>query len=101
MNQTAKFLIIAGLVLVVGLLLLSVTGVLSVFPVRSNTSAATEPAQAGIANPASVHCEEQGYTVELRTDEQGGQYGVCIFSDGSECDEWAFFRGECGPGSGE
>jgi hypothetical protein len=22
---------------------------------------------------------------------------VCIFPDGSECDEWAYFRGECGP----
>lgn len=34
----------------------------------------------------------------MRTDENGA-YGVCVFPDGSECDEWAFFRGECGPGS--
>ncbi|MBN1260537.1 MAG: DUF333 domain-containing protein, partial [Anaerolineae bacterium] len=27
-----------------------------------------------------------------------GQYGVCIFPDGSECDEWAFFNGACAPG---
>lgn len=52
---------------------------------------------AGLANPASVHCEEQGYTLEIREDADGGQYGVCIFPDGSECEEWAFFRGECGP----
>jgi putative hemolysin len=52
----------------------------------------------GLANPASVYCEEQGNTLELRTDSDGGQYGMCIFPDGSECEEWAYFRGECGPG---
>jgi hypothetical protein len=51
---------------------------------------------ANMANPASVYCEEQGYQLEMREDENG-QYGVCIFPDGSECDEWAYFRGECGP----
>ncbi|MEJ2512397.1 MAG: DUF333 domain-containing protein [Anaerolineales bacterium] len=52
---------------------------------------------ANMANPASVYCEEQGYQLEMREDENG-QYGVCIFPDGSECDEWAYFRGECAPG---
>jgi putative hemolysin len=54
----------------------------------------------GLANPASVNCEEQGYTLEMRTDENG-TYGVCIFPDGSECEEWAYFRGECEPGAEE
>jgi putative hemolysin len=49
----------------------------------------------GLANPASVYCEEQGYTLEMRTDADGGQHGMCIFPDGSECEEWAFYRGEC------
>ena len=49
----------------------------------------------GLPNPASVHCQEKGGTLEIRTDTSGGQYGVCIFADGSECDEWAFYRGEC------
>jgi putative hemolysin len=53
----------------------------------------------GLANPAAVYCEEQGYTLEMRTAADGGQYGVCIFPDGSECEEWAFYRGECSPGS--
>lgn len=55
------------------------------------------PSDAGMPNPASVYCEEQGYRLEIRTDEEGNQYGVCIFPDGSECEEWTFFRGECGP----
>lgn len=53
---------------------------------------------AGLPNPAAVYCEEQGGTVDIREDAEGNQYGVCVFDDGSECDEWAFFRGECAPG---
>jgi putative hemolysin len=49
-----------------------------------------------LANPASVHCAEQGGNLEMRTDEHG-QYGVCIFDDGSECEEWKYYRGECTP----
>jgi len=54
---------------------------------------------AGLPNPASVYCQEQGYTLEIRTAEDGSQSGLCHFPDGSECDEWAYFRGECAPAS--
>jgi hypothetical protein len=47
-------------------------------------------------NPASVFCEQQGNKLEIRTATDGSQIGVCIFSDGGECDEWAYFRGTCG-----
>jgi hypothetical protein len=52
----------------------------------------------GMANPASVYCEEQGNKLEIRTASDGSQSGVCIFPDGSECEEWAYYRGECNPG---
>jgi putative hemolysin len=52
-----------------------------------------------IANPASVYCEQYGGTLEIRTDGTGAQTGFCIFADGSECEEWAYFRGECAPAS--
>lgn len=61
---------------------------------------AEEPA-ANMPNPASGYCEEQGGTVEIRSDADGNQYGVCVFDDGSECDEWAFYRGECKPGDAQ
>jgi putative hemolysin len=61
-------------------------------PTMQVTGASAAP---GLANPASMYCETQGYTLEIRTDEEGNQYGVCVFPDGSECEEWAFFRGEC------
>jgi len=49
-------------------------------------------------NPAAVYCEEQGYIGETRTAPDGSQSAACIFPDGSECDEWAYFRNECSPG---
>ena len=52
-------------------------------------------AQPGLPNPASVYCREQGGRLEIRTDADGGQAGYCVFPDGSECEEWAFFHGEC------
>ncbi|MCJ7531049.1 MAG: DUF333 domain-containing protein [Anaerolineales bacterium] len=58
---------------------------------------ATTEAKPGIANPASVYCKEQGGQLEIR-DGDGGQSGYCIFLDGSECEEWAYFRNECAPG---
>jgi putative hemolysin len=51
-----------------------------------------------LPNPASVYCEEQGGRLELRSAADGSQMGYCIFPDGSECEEWAFFRGDCAPG---
>jgi putative hemolysin len=50
-----------------------------------------------LPNPASVYCEQHGYELEIRTADDGSQSGVCIFPDGSTCDEWAYYRGECGP----
>lgn len=60
-----------------------------------------EPGEANLPNPASVYCQEQGGEIEIRSDSEGGQYGVCMFPDGSECDEWAFFREECSPGNAQ
>ena len=53
--------------------------------------------QSGIANPASVYCVEQGGTVDIRTDANGDQTGYCVFADGTEVDEWAYYRGEADP----
>jgi putative hemolysin len=50
-----------------------------------------------IANPASVNCiEKKGY-LSIRKRGDGGEYGICIFKDGRQCEEWALMRGECPP----
>lgn len=50
-----------------------------------------------MANPASVYCRQQGHRVALHTAADGGQTGQCVFREGGACDEWAYYRGECGP----
>ena len=64
--------------------------------VQTPDPAATDIPQAGIPNPASVYCEQNGNILEIQTAADGSQSGVCVFPDGSTCDEWAYFRGECG-----
>ena len=93
-----KLFVLGLLVSLSAIVLSACGGAPTAEPASAPAEKAAEGPAAGLANPASVHCQEQGGTVELRTDAQGGQYGVCVFDDGSECDEWAYFRGECQPG---
>ena len=55
----------------------------------------SENPPADMANPASVYCQGLGFQEETRQDELG-QFGVCVFPDGSECDSWDFLAGRCG-----
>lgn len=45
----------------------------------------------GMANPASVYCEEQGGKLELKQEEKG-TVGYCHLADGKVVEEWAFYR---------
>lgn len=51
----------------------------------------------GMANPAAIYCAQLGYEYRI-VDRTDGQHGVCVFPDGSECDEWGFLAGKCGQG---
>lgn len=73
--------------------------ILAMAACTSQTAMPTE--EANMPNPASVYCEQQGNRLEIRTAADGSQSGFCIFPDGSECDEWAYYRGECKPGGTE
>jgi putative hemolysin len=61
------------------------------------TPTPTPTAPAGLANPAAVFCGQHGGTSVIR-ETAAGQWGVCVFNDKSECDEWAYYRGTCQPG---
>jgi putative hemolysin len=65
---------------------------------RGQCAPGASRSSANMVNPASKFCTDQGYKWEAR-DESGGQVGYCVFPDGSECEEWAFYRGQCAPGS--
>jgi ABC-type amino acid transport substrate-binding protein/putative hemolysin len=46
-------------------------------------------------NPATQNCIDKGgqHTTEQRGD--GGEYGVCLFEDNRQCEEWAMMYGTC------
>ena len=53
-----------------------------------------------LSNPAAVYCKElgkelEGYSYRINKSPAGEQ-GICILPDGSEYDEWDFFKGKVG-----
>ncbi len=67
-------------------------------PEPAVTSAPTTGA-VGLPNPASANCGTKGGRLDIRADASGGQVGICVCPDGSECEEWALYRNECQPKS--
>lgn len=49
----------------------------------------------GLANPSSVNCIDKGGTLDILKKDDGGEYGVCVFEDNMQCEEWALFYGFC------
>ena len=43
-------------------------------------------------------CAQKGGTLQIEQRPDGGQYGVCVFTDNRQCEEWALFRVECPAG---
>jgi putative hemolysin len=58
-------------------------------------AACSSSSSTDIANPASENCVEQGGTVVIEERGDGGQYGVCLFEENRQCEEWAMLRGDC------
>jgi len=50
-------------------------------------------------NPASVKCVNDGGSDKILYDSNGNQYGLCLFPDGSVCEEWAYYNGKCSKGA--
>ena len=50
-----------------------------------------------LANPASQNCVKRGGVLKITQRGDGGAYGICIFADNRQCEEWALFRGNCPP----
>jgi len=56
-----------------------------------------ETAVTQLANPASEKCIADGGKLLPQKAEDGSEYALCQFANGSICEEWAYFRGECAP----
>ena len=89
-----------ALILLFPLLAVLVTGCIKQAgdgPAEDFSYTEVEPEQSQeIANPASVHCEEQGGVLRMEENDDGTA-GYCVFRGVGECEEWAYFRGECDP----
>lgn len=42
------------------------------------------------ASPAEIDCQDGGYKVEKRDGQES-----CVFTDGSYCELWEWYNGEC------
>jgi putative hemolysin len=82
-------------IIAITILLMTLTACTAPQTQGTPASASTDLPQPNLPNPASVYCEQNGGTLEIVTAADGSQSGVCIFPNGSSCDEWAYYRGEC------
>ncbi len=64
---------------------------------QTATAEESEGDKTTISNPASSNCLEKGGELILRN-QPAGQFNVCAFADGKECEEWALLRGACPTG---
>lgn len=55
----------------------------------------TQESNGQLPNPASENCIQEGGKLVIQKRGDGGEYGVCLFEDNRQCEEWAMFRGEC------
>ena len=44
------------------------------------------------SNRWCVACAKDGGTLRILTKADGGQVGICVRKDGTQCEEWALFR---------
>lgn len=90
MNRSLPHLFSATLVL--GILLAACSGQPANNPASTTLTAGSS---SSIANPASENCIKVGgmLTIEKRGD--GGEFGVCSFTDNLQCEEWTMMRGDC------
>jgi hypothetical protein len=89
--------IILGLCMVAGIFIAGCTQQVPTVPTRTTTPTSREtisPTSAGMANPASVNCGKIGGTTEIKKNADGSEYGMCMFQNGTSCEEWALFRNE-------
>jgi putative hemolysin len=98
MKSGYMVILVFGLCVVAGIVIAGCTQPSSP-DTTSTTLAAASTTQPAMANPASVNCGNIGGTTQIMTNPDGSQYGMCTFSNGTSCEEWALFRGEgCQPG---
>jgi len=85
LKKYLKVGIISGIVVAIAVVLLMVPS--------------TKVVEVESGNAASKYCIEHGgssYTVTTQTESgEINAQGICELPDGTQCDEWSYYRGEC------
>ena len=84
-------------IMITSMLIISITGMAANFKMfkkkkKDNTSVTQTAPATGMANPASVYCEKQGGKSVTVRDRKGNEKGVCKFKNGTQIDEWDYYR---------
>ncbi|KKP33010.1 MAG: hypothetical protein A2360_00970 [Candidatus Staskawiczbacteria bacterium RIFOXYB1_FULL_32_11] len=87
-NFWGKIALVIAIVLVVTGFVVWYFSLQNLKPITTNNN------QNNLANPASENCIQKGGTLLMRENKKG-QYGVCLFEDNMQCEEWALLRGRC------
>jgi putative hemolysin len=95
MKNTEKVLVAFLSLLIILLIFVGVLKLLNEINVLDKLLMDSTDINSQIANPASSNCLVHGGKLEIRYVEDGGQVGYCVFKNGNECEEWAYYRGEC------
>lgn len=78
-----------------------ISGILVVIAVSILFIPVTRNVETESGNPASKYCLEHGGLSLVKTikttDGSESQERICEFPNGSQCEEWQYFRGECSP----
>jgi len=67
------------------------------YPCTVNGQKVASLSETSLANPAAKNCLNKGGKLN-KVQETSGELEICQFDDGSECEEWQFFREECKKG---
>ena len=89
-NLFIAIIVLFVLLIVVLILFFKFSSLESEMNIKNNTLNNSQ-----LANPASVYCIEHNGSLEIRSNDDGSQLGVCVLNETTECEEWTYFRGEC------
>jgi len=63
-------------------------------PIVNEPTIIDDTNKTGMSNPASDNCIAKGGQLEIVTNTDGSQFGLCQLENYA-CEEWAYFRNEC------